>query len=264
MIMLMAASSSSACSSTPPDLGEIGRQPFEDFGRGRDRIGGREANAAADGAERGRLVARHEPSLGGLRISAGQGAGRDRDRAPASYPALRPARLASMAACPLSASRFSISAEQTHARRARAACQRSRARSCWGARRGSPSPSPSSGLRRRARRRRRRRGGGSPPRGSLITRLCGPTSISAPKRWALSQSMPIRRSNWSGRHSIGCVGQAHQCGGFAAADLRTDGAREQALPAGGARPPRAGSFRPSARPRRRFRRTRPKCFVVSP
>ncbi len=37
-------------------------------------------------------------------------------------------------------------------------------------------------------------GGGSPPRGSPMTRLCGPVSSSAPKRCALSQSMPIIRS----------------------------------------------------------------------
>ncbi len=47
--------------------------------------------------------------------------------------------------------------------------------------------------------------------------------------------MPISRSKWSGRHSTGCVGQAHQRGGLAAADLRADRARQQAVPAGRAR-----------------------------
>ena len=72
MIMLMAASSSSACSSVPPTLVKVRRQPFEDFGRRRDRIGGGKANAAADGAERGRLVARQQPPAGGARRRRGE------------------------------------------------------------------------------------------------------------------------------------------------------------------------------------------------
>jgi hypothetical protein len=35
----------------PADFGKARREPFEDFRRGRDRIGGSEANTAANGAE---------------------------------------------------------------------------------------------------------------------------------------------------------------------------------------------------------------------
>src|SRR5450759_1059896 len=48
------------------------REPFEDFGRRRDRIGGGKANAAADGAEGGRLVARQQPPVGGARRRRGE------------------------------------------------------------------------------------------------------------------------------------------------------------------------------------------------
>ena len=54
------------------DFDQIGRQPFEDVGRRRDRIGGGETDAAADGAECGRLVARHQPALGGALLRRGQ------------------------------------------------------------------------------------------------------------------------------------------------------------------------------------------------
>ena len=47
----------------PANLDQAGRQPFEHFGRRRDRIGGGKANAAADGAERGCFVARQQPTL---------------------------------------------------------------------------------------------------------------------------------------------------------------------------------------------------------
>ena len=45
-------------------FGQIGCEPFEDFRRRRDRIGGGKAHAAADRSEPGRLVAGYEPPLG--------------------------------------------------------------------------------------------------------------------------------------------------------------------------------------------------------
>ena len=56
----------------PADFGKVRREPFEDFRRRRDRIGGGKANAAADGAERGRLVARQQPPAGGARLWRGE------------------------------------------------------------------------------------------------------------------------------------------------------------------------------------------------
>ena len=93
------------------DFGQVRRQPFENFGRRRDRIGGGKADAAADGAERGRFVARQQPALGGARfrrgelhaeIDAGGGAEAGLD-AGAGSPRWRPR--------PLSARRFSIGAK---------------------------------------------------------------------------------------------------------------------------------------------------------
>ena len=56
----------------PANLDQAGRQPFEHFGRRRDRIGGGKANAAADGAERGCFVARQQPTLIGDRLGRGE------------------------------------------------------------------------------------------------------------------------------------------------------------------------------------------------
>ena len=46
------------------DLFQVGRQPFQDLGRGGDRVGRNEADAAADAAEPGRLVAADVPAGG--------------------------------------------------------------------------------------------------------------------------------------------------------------------------------------------------------
>ena len=129
--------------------------------------------------------------------------------AAALKPALMPARLAAMAAGPLSTRRFLIganacSAVKTSSRLAMpSAIMLGRpsgmalANSFIGT---STTRAPDSVT----------IGGKSPPRGSLITRVCGPALISAPKRWAFSQSMPTRRSNRSGRDSTGSTGQAER------------------------------------------------------
>ena len=72
MTMLTEASSSSACSSEPPTLAQRRRHPLEQFGRRRDRIGGDEADAAADRAVAGRLVAADQPARIARRRRLGQ------------------------------------------------------------------------------------------------------------------------------------------------------------------------------------------------
>ena len=56
----------------PANLGKARSEPFENFCRRRDRIGGGEANTTADGAERSCFVAREQPSAGGSRTWRGE------------------------------------------------------------------------------------------------------------------------------------------------------------------------------------------------
>ena len=117
-------------------------------------------------------------------------------------PAFSPARLASTAAAPLSANRFSITGvKKSSASPSRPAAIPSAI--MFGRPPGMAFAISLIGTSTTRAPVRPTMAGKSPPRGSLITRLCGAASISAPKRWALTQSMPMSRSKCSGGHSTG-------------------------------------------------------------
>src|SRR5579871_295838 len=203
MIMLIAANSSSAWNSAPPTLARPGAS------HSRMSEAGVIGYAAAK-----RMPPRIAPSpvislpeASHRRALRGFGVARFRPRSrrvAASMPARRPALLASIAWRPLSANCFSTTLVRTSSlNRSRPAARPTAIMF------GRPSGMAlaisligTSAIREAAR---ATIAGKSPPRGSLMTRLCGPTSISAPKRLAFSQSMPISRSNLSARHSTGSV-----------------------------------------------------------
>ena len=230
MIMLIGRELVLGLQQRAADLGQRGRHPFEQLGRRRDRIGGDEADAAADRAVARGLVAADEPALAGGPAcrpecrgtpSMPRRRGDARARAPRDWPraarrrasTIRAARLrAPSAGMPASAP---ASAERDHvgpaARdRLRHLLERQRRRS---ARRVALNTSGALAFVRRRR----------------SSTLSAASGISSAKRLTFCQSIASSRSNASSSVSIGRAAEAHQRRRLAAADLRAAGAHHEAV-----------------------------------